>query len=118
MKELKRTDEATAPYRIRVLERDTEFDCAPGQLLLHAMESCARKDIPVGCRCGGCGLCLIRVVEGHYDSKRMSRAHVSEADEASGRVLACRIFPSSDLIIECEFGKTPGNARQDNNNED
>lgn len=108
-----------ARYRISVQDRDTEFDCAPGQLLLHAMESCARKEIPVGCRCGGCGLCVIRVLDGRYDSKRMSRAHISEADEAAGRVLACRIFPNSDLVIECDFGQTPGNARgQDNNNEE
>ncbi|NVK43562.1 MAG: 2Fe-2S iron-sulfur cluster binding domain-containing protein [Oceanospirillaceae bacterium] len=117
MKELKPTGGALAHYRISVTNRDTEFNCKPGQSLLHAMESSARKAIPVGCRCGGCGLCRIRVVEGRYDSKRMSRAHVSEADEACGRVLACRIFPHSDLVIECDFGQATGSGQYNNNEE-
>ena len=45
-------------------------------------------------------MCRIRVVQGEYTTKRMSRQHVSEADEADGIVLACRVIPSTDLVVE------------------
>jgi hypothetical protein len=38
-------------------------------------------------------------------AKRMSKAHVDEADLAAGVVLACRIFPTSDLSVRvCHKG--------------
>ena len=64
-------------------------------------------DIPVGCRGGGCGVCRIRVVAGEYTTRRMSRKHVSEADEAAGIALACRVVPASDLIVELAPPSTP-----------
>ena len=30
----------------------------------------------------------------------MSRKHVSEAEEADGIALACRVIPSTDLVVE------------------
>ncbi|WP_221793978.1 2Fe-2S iron-sulfur cluster-binding protein [Oceanobacter mangrovi] len=53
----------------------------------------------VGCKGGGCGKCRIKVTEGTYTSKKMSRAHISPRDEEQSIVLACRIFPRSDLSI-------------------
>lgn len=117
MSELESKTTPMTSYRVRVINSNTEFDCDQGQLLLHAMEGRACKAIPVGCRCGGCGLCQIRVLEGRYQSKRMSRAHISEQDEQEGRVLACRIRPDSDLLIACEFDENQGNARNNKNEE-
>lgn len=59
-------------------------------------------------------------MDGQYDSKRMSRAHISEQDEADGIALACRIFPRSDLLIESDhFGDPRRNAADsDNKNEE
>jgi hypothetical protein len=34
----------------------------------------------------------------------MSRAHVSEADERAGIVLACRLIPESDLALRLAGG--------------
>lgn len=58
--------------------------------------------LPVGCRRGGCGVCRVRVIEGDYRSDKMSRAHVSEEDEAAGLTLACCIYPLSTISLRLE----------------
>ncbi|MDE3009354.1 MAG: 2Fe-2S iron-sulfur cluster binding domain-containing protein [Pseudomonadota bacterium] len=63
------------------------------------MENLGRRNIPVGCREGGCGVCKIEILEGRWHARVMSRAHVSEEDEAQGRVLACCVWPDSDLRL-------------------
>ena len=60
------------------------------------------RRLPVGCRRGGCGICRVRVLDGQYRSDPMSRAHVSAEDEAAGIVLACCIYPLSDLSLRLE----------------
>jgi ferredoxin len=60
------------------------------------------RRLPVGCRRGGCGICRVRVLVGEYRSDLMSRSHVSAEDEAAGRVLACCIYPLSDLSLRPE----------------
>nr|BAH89588.1 putative ferredoxin [uncultured bacterium] len=76
------------------------FECGEEQSLLIAMERTHPGLIKVGCRGGGCGLCKIRVLQGDYFTKVMSRAQVSEQEEQSGYVLACRTYPRSDLMFE------------------
>ncbi len=76
------------------------FEVRPGERVLHEMIKRQVHDIPVGCRGGGCGICRIRVVEGEYTTRRMSRKHVTEADEADGFALACRVVPVTDLVVE------------------
>ena len=76
------------------------FACKPGQSLLTAMIMAGRTTIKVGCRNGGCGVCRVRVLAGSYASEKMTRSRISEADEAAGIVLACRIMPGSDLSFE------------------
>jgi ferredoxin len=63
------------------------------------MHALGRRDIPVGCRGGGCGVCKIEVVSGTYVIGKMSRVHVSLEDEARGIVLACQVRPRSDLVV-------------------
>jgi len=58
--------------------------------------------LPVGCRRGGCGICRVRVTAGSYRAVPMSRAHVSVQDEAAGQVLACCIYPLSELSLRLE----------------
>lgn len=77
-----------------------DFACRPGQSLLTAMIMAGRTAIKVGCRNGGCGVCRVKVLSGNYASEKMTRSRISEADEAQGIVLACRIMPSSDLTFE------------------
>ena len=58
-----------------------------------------KKGIPSGCHGGGCGVCKIEITSGDYETKKMSRAHISETEEAMGIVLACRVFPRSDIKL-------------------
>ena len=60
------------------------------------------RRLPVGCRRGGCGICRVRVMSGEYLCEPMSRAHISAEEEASGLVLACCIYPQSDLSLRLE----------------
>ncbi|MEK7943673.1 2Fe-2S iron-sulfur cluster-binding protein [Pigmentiphaga sp. YJ18] len=76
------------------------YTCEDGQTLLAGMESHGRRDIPVGCRGGGCGVCRVRIVQGPYAAGRMSRAWVGAEDEARGIVLACRTRPLGNVVVE------------------
>ena len=64
------------------------------------MAKTGRKGIPKGCFGGGCGICRIRVIDGDHITGKMSRAHVTEQEEAEGYALACKCFPCSDLQVE------------------
>ena len=92
-------------HAIRLFDSGEDFLCAEDQHLLQGMQTfrIGRKmldAIPVGCRGGGCGICRIRVIEGEYEAKKMSRKHIPEDDQANGFVLACRVYPRSDLLVE------------------
>lgn len=78
---------------------------AEGQSLLTAAEHSLQHDIAVGCRGGGCGVCRVRILSGNYRKKVMSKTHISPQDLAEGVVLACRVFPESDMEIVVEQDK-------------
>ncbi|MCG2579414.1 MAG: 2Fe-2S iron-sulfur cluster-binding protein [Marinobacter sp.] len=77
------------------------FSCQDDQSVLKAMEQTGLKCVPVGCRGGGCGYCKIKVVEGEFECGKMSKAHVPSEAIEKGEVLACRLYPLTDLTIEC-----------------
>ena len=92
-------------YTIRLVDTGEDFFCRDDQHLLQGMQNfrigkAMLDTIPVGCRGGGCGICRIRILSGEFESKKMSRKHITEADQAAGVVLACRIYPRQDLDIE------------------
>ena len=87
-------------FQISIENSADAFPCRGDQNVLNAMELLGRKGIPVGCRGGGCGVCRVRVLDGgSYHNERMSRGHISEADEESGLTLACKLYPESDLRL-------------------
>jgi len=86
-----------------------QFTCQTGQSVLKAMEQQGVECVPVGCRGGGCGFCKIKVVEGQFECGKMSRRHIPPEAIEKGVVLACRIYPLTNLIIECV--PLPGGAR-------
>lgn len=86
------------PYHIRVVDGG-EFTCGGDERVLLAMERSGAGDIGVGCRGGGCGICRVKVIEGEYRTGKMSAAKVPESDRQAGYALACRLFPSGDLVI-------------------
>lgn len=86
-------------HRVTILDTGESFACASSESALNALARSGRRGIPSGCRGGGCGVCKVEVVAGEFGRRPMSRAHVSPADEASGRVLACCIYPQGDLAL-------------------
>lgn len=76
------------------------FTVGAGRKVLHEMAMSGRSPLVVGCRGGGCGACRVHVIAGTYEALRMSARHVSADDLADGVVLACRIIPTSDLVVE------------------
>lgn len=99
----------TPTHRCTVVDGDTSvsFDVRDGGRLLHEMIVQRCGAIAVGCRGGGCGVCRVRILDGTYTTRRMSRRHVSEDDERAGVVLACRTIPASDLRLRCEPASIP-----------
>ena len=77
------------------------FTCQHDEFVLKAMENCGLRAIAVGCRGGGCGVCRVKVIAGSYECARMSKAQVSTEQQQQGYALACRLKPTSDLLIEC-----------------
>lgn len=87
-------------FAVTIEDSGERVSCAEQDSVLHAMEALGRKGIPVGCRGGSCGVCKVRITGGAYHTRKMSRACVSEAEEADGVVLACKLFPDSDLSLK------------------
>lgn len=87
-------------YLIRLLNLEQTFHCSVDKTLLQGMQSVSKRGIPIGCRGGGCGICRVRVLRGHYHCQKMSQGHVNEQEQADGLALACRLYPESDLDVE------------------
>jgi ferredoxin len=79
---------------------DEVFPCSETDSLLSGMLKACARGVPVGCRGGGCGVCKIRVISGDYETGAMSASHINEQDKANHVVLACRVYPRSDIRIE------------------
>lgn len=97
----------SAVHQIDVVSNATNnsFPCAEDQNILVAMQKAGLAVVPVGCRGGGCGVCKIEIVEGRGFYGKMSRAHISELQEAKGSyALACKLFPRTKLRI-CPIGQ-------------
>jgi ferredoxin len=75
------------------------FPCRRDQSVLLAMSAAGGRWTPIGCRGGGCGVCRVRVISGEFETGVMSAAHISGDDRAQGVVLACQLFPRSDLSL-------------------
>ena len=87
-------------WNIKIRGGSSGFSCPENQSVLDAMIRARQISIRAGCRNGGCGICRVHVTNGSYASGKMSRSRITESDEAAGIVLACRIYPRSDLAIE------------------
>ena len=89
----------SSTYRVHIAESGESYLCPPQRSVLHGMEALRRKGIAVGCRNGGCGVCKVRVTSGQYHTGKMSRAVCTQAEQAAGLALACRLYPLSDLEL-------------------
>lgn len=91
-------------YNIRVMESGSVFPCRENERVIEAMRRSGSGPITHGCYGGGCGVCKMKITSGDYRLvKKMSRAHISEAEEKEGIVLICCITPQSDLMISAQL---------------
>lgn len=92
---------ACSKHAIRLLQTGEIYMCSSAETLLQGMARIGRKGIPAGCLNGGCGVCKVVIRSGSVTKTgAMSRAHVSEQEEAQGVVLACRVAPLGDIDLE------------------
>lgn len=96
-------------YQITIEDLGVSYLCDENESILKGMARFGQKGIPVGCCGGGCGICKIAISSGEYDSKVMSRQHASAEEQARGIVLACRVFPRSDISLRV-LGKMKKNV--------
>ena len=90
----------SAVHTIAVKGSNCPFSCSEQSSLLLAMAAQGVNAIAIGCRAGGCGVCKIQILSGSYRTKAMSRERLSQDEENSGYALACRVYPSSDMLVE------------------
>ncbi len=88
-------------HAIRLLQTGETYMCSSSETLLQGMVKIGKKGIPSGCLNGGCGVCKVAIRRGSVKKNgAMSRAHISEQDEAQGVVLACRVSPVGDVELD------------------
>lgn len=87
-------------HRVTIHDTGEVFRCADDVHVLAAMELARCHGIPVGCRNGGCGACRVRIISGHFKTRKMNRAVVSAQEEAEGCVLACKTYPLGDIAVQ------------------
>jgi ferredoxin len=85
---------------IYIVDTGESIRCAKGQTVLQAALAAGTTAIQSGCHGGGCGVCKVRVLSGTFACGVMSRAHVDAETSARRDVLACRVFPQSNLVVE------------------
>ncbi len=87
-------------FEVTINETGVTYRCRSDESLLHGMERLGKRGIPSGCRGGGCGVCKVEVVCGDYVARTMSCDHVSDDDRCHHRLLACKVYPTSDVTVE------------------
>ncbi len=87
--------------QVTILQTGETYACAIGENLLKGMTLLGRKGIPVGCVNGGCGVCKVKILQGTVATLGpVSRAHVTEEEESQGFTLACRVGPTTEVVLE------------------
>jgi ferredoxin len=85
---------------IRIVGYDRVIICHEDETILQAFGRHNLTKIPVGCRRGGCGICKIRIIEGEFETGKMSVAHVSLDERERNFSLACKTYPKSKVEFE------------------
>lgn len=86
-------------FRIRIEGGSRAFECGRDETVLYAMRMADLRDIEFKCRAGGCGTCRTQVLEGSFATGAMSSEQVEDDDLARHIVLACQLYPRSDLVV-------------------
>jgi ferredoxin-NADP reductase len=92
------SEEQTAqPVKVRLGGRAYDFVVPAGSTVLEAAVG-AGVDMPFSCSVGGCGTCLVRLVEGRVEMDEPNC--LAQGERAEGKVLACVSRPASPCSFE------------------
>ena len=86
-------------FTVHIQPSGHSFDIDPDETILDAALRHGHP-FPYGCRNGGCGACLGRVLEGEVDYGTEHPPALSAEDESRGLAVFCQARAASDLIIE------------------
>ena len=85
-------------YQVRIGNTDTTVSCRADQTVLQAAMG-AGIDYPFACASGNCGMCVTQLTSGKVAMLPRSDGALSAEQAASGKTLACRAQPRSNLEI-------------------
>ncbi|MFM9998880.1 MAG: 2Fe-2S iron-sulfur cluster-binding protein [Burkholderiaceae bacterium] len=93
-----KSPKSPAGFQVTIGNTGALIRCAADETVLHAAMR-AGIDYPHACASGNCGMCLSQLVAGKVAMLPRADATLSPEQAASGKTLACRAMPCSDLSI-------------------
>ena len=88
----------TKMYQVKVNNTGATLACRANQTVLQAAVL-AGIDYPFACASGNCGMCVSQLDSGTVSLLPRADSALSPEQTASGKTLACRARPCSDLAI-------------------
>ena len=88
----------TKCYQVTIANTGATITCRSDQTVLQAAMY-AGIDYPFACASGNCGMCVSELQSGRVTMLARADSALSTQQEASGKTLACRARPCSDLRV-------------------
>jgi ferredoxin len=85
-------------YQVKIANISATISCRAGQTVLQASMA-AGIDYPFACASGNCGVCISQLDAGKVSMLPRADATLSAEQIASGKTLACRARPRSDVEV-------------------